>query len=311
MNNRLSAMKVLKIIYGHIPFKKQLFTVLRLLPLPERIYRHLHFRGRYTCRFGSKQQFKIYHWGNQVENDLFWAGYGNHWEATSLRVWAAMCARADVVFDIGANTGVYALAAQAINPSAKIFAFKPVERVFQKLRVNAQLNDEKISVQQLAVSNFSGEIEIYDANTEHVYSASVRPDLLSKSIPEKDLICTRVPSIRMDDFFKKEAISTENKIIVKIDVEMHEPEVFEGFGKAISEYRPIFLVEVLSRELGNKISEILEPLSYVYFSIEESLAVERVRELGLLDRNYLAIPVEHPFIHELEKSKKHSDWRLG
>ena len=47
----------------------------------------------------------------------------------------------DVIFDIGANTGIFALVSGAANPKARIFAFEPVSRVFEKLKGNVALNE--------------------------------------------------------------------------------------------------------------------------------------------------------------------------
>src|SRR5690606_2225067 len=109
--------------------------------LPESVYRHLHFEGPFTVRIDAEHEFRIISHGSVIENELFWAGYGQSWEGGSLKVWAALCRqRRGPILDIGANTGVYALAAKALAPKARVIAVEPVARVAAKLRANIALN---------------------------------------------------------------------------------------------------------------------------------------------------------------------------
>jgi tRNA1(Val) A37 N6-methylase TrmN6 len=42
-----------------------------------------------------------------------------------LALWIKLCRQSETILDVGANTGVYALVAGAVNKKAKIFAFEP------------------------------------------------------------------------------------------------------------------------------------------------------------------------------------------
>jgi ribosomal protein L11 methylase PrmA len=53
-----------------------------------------------------------------VENDLFWAGYAGNWERVSLALWRDLARDARCVLDVGANSGVFALAAAAVSPKS-------------------------------------------------------------------------------------------------------------------------------------------------------------------------------------------------
>ena len=138
---------MLRRIYRNVPFKQPIFELARrCVHLPERMYRHLHFEGIVTIPVCSTGSFKIRHHGFLIENDLFWAGYGNGWEGTSLKLWTRLAPHARTIFDIGSNTGVYALAARTVNPAARIFAFEPVGRITQLLQDNVTLNGFDIEV---------------------------------------------------------------------------------------------------------------------------------------------------------------------
>ena len=45
----------------------------------------------------------------------------------------------DVIFDIGANTGIYSMVTKAINPSSKIHAFEPSKQTYFKLKLNSRI----------------------------------------------------------------------------------------------------------------------------------------------------------------------------
>jgi hypothetical protein len=71
---------ITKCIYNAVPFKKQLFSLLKLLKPSQSLYQHLHFRDWIWVQVESSG-FKIYHYGYQVENDLFWSGINGNWES--------------------------------------------------------------------------------------------------------------------------------------------------------------------------------------------------------------------------------------
>ena len=80
---------ILKKIYSALPFKKQVFLLLRLFSLPEGVFKHLHFEALISVSIEEKA-FKIYHYGYQLENELFWKGIDGGWEKVSMHIWIAM-----------------------------------------------------------------------------------------------------------------------------------------------------------------------------------------------------------------------------
>lgn len=132
---------VLKSIYGLLPFKGPLYKMLRKAwAPPESIYRHLHFKGVFTVPVDSSHSFRMMHYGYQIENEVFWAGLDGGWEKVSFGLWIKLCRNSKVIVDVGANTGVFALIARALNRQASVYAFEPVKRVFEKLESNNRLN---------------------------------------------------------------------------------------------------------------------------------------------------------------------------
>ena len=274
----------LKKIYRYIPFKKQFFEILRIIWVPPHtIYKHFHFRGIFKVNVGSGKAFRLQHYGFEIENEIFWRGLDNGWEKVSVGVWKQLCKGATVIFDIGANTGVYSLIAKAIRPEAKVFAFEPVDRVFEKLKRNADLNGYDIICTGKAVSDFTGKAVIYDTYDAHVLSVTVNQNLQA---PGTRVIEKEIATITLKDFIEEQGLTRID--LMKIDVETHEAEVLDGFGEYLARFRPALLIEILSDEVGARVRRYVEGLDYLYFNIDENKGIRQVDSIGQSDYyNYL------------------------
>src|SRR5271169_2863387 len=149
--------RLIKQVYARVPCKQPVLEILRrTVRLPKNLTGHLHFRGPFTVEIDDSHRFRLEHWGYMVENDLFWNGFGNGYEGTSLLVWSRLAPHAQTIVDVGANTGVYALAARCLNPTATVVALEPVVRVFRRLQRNVELNGGKVAAENLAASDTTG-----------------------------------------------------------------------------------------------------------------------------------------------------------
>ena len=132
---------IFKKLYTILPFKKEVFSILKkFIQIPPELYQHLYFSGKFKVQIDQEKSFKIKHIGAKVENEIFWNGLYGSWEKESLKVWSFLCNYSDYIFDVGANTGVYAIVAKAINCNSHVYAFEPVQRVFEKLKENIKVN---------------------------------------------------------------------------------------------------------------------------------------------------------------------------
>jgi hypothetical protein len=121
--------KIARKLYRAIPFKQPAYeTLRRFLSVPEPIYRDLHFRGVIDVAV-EETSFRMWHHGYQIDNEVFWSGLFGQWEGASMKVWIRAARKAQVILDVGVNTGIYALAAKAVAPLASVVAFEPVERI--------------------------------------------------------------------------------------------------------------------------------------------------------------------------------------
>lgn len=275
--------KLFKIVYHFIPFKQHMFSLLKIFWKPnEKIYKHLHFTGIIKVAVSKYRYFKIRHYGFQIENEIFWEGLIGGWEKVSIGLWIKLCENAEVIIDIGANTGVYALIAKAINPDSIVYAFEPVERVFNKLQGNILLNNFDIIAIDKAVSNADGIATIFDTNASHVYSVTVNKNMS----PGTATIETKIKTITLNSVINMDKLKKID--LIKIDVETHEPEVLEGFSDYISQFKPTLLIEILNDEVGERVHKIIEGLGYLYFNINEKGYVRQVSKITKSDYfNYL------------------------
>src|SRR6185503_15064589 len=216
--------RFLRKAYAAIPFKQPVFELLRKhVDLPMCIYQHLHFRGVFKVRIDEQSSFRLHSYGDIVENELFWSGFNGVWEAKSLQAWRMLVGTVKgSILDVGANTGVYSIAAAALNPSAQIIAFEPVTRIADRLEANAELNGRAIRIVRAAVSDRTGIATIYDSTEANNYTASLEPAYNPAATQQYD-----VPILRLDDFLAKNGdISTVE--LIKLDIETHEAAALAG-----------------------------------------------------------------------------------
>lgn len=253
-------------LYAALPFKQPLFQLVRRLapPLPERLYRHLHFKGVITVDISPTERFRIRHHGYMIENELFWRGLSG-WEKISMELWIRLCRRSRVILDIGANTGVYALAAKTVNPGAEVIAVEPVARIFDKLVGNIRLNGGAVKAEHAAATNHTGTVVLYDQpQSEHVLSVSLNPEWNKESPALRPV---EVPAFTVADLLAKHGNTTVD--LLKIDVETHEAEVLRGFREILLRDKPAMLIELLNGQVAADVGTLLEGLGYEYYNIDD------------------------------------------
>jgi FkbM family methyltransferase len=279
--------RLIEQVYAQVPLKRPLFEVVRrAVRLPRRLTSHLRFQGPFTVRIDRFHRFRLEHWGYAVENDLFWNGFGNGYEGTSLQIWRRLASHAHVILDVGANTGIYALVAHCVNPAATVIAMEPVDRVFHRLQRNMELNGGNVTLEKLAASDTTGEAVIYDRPDDHELTASLDP-LMAEFCGGGGIEYT-VPTKRLDDVLSGAGLHSVD--LVKIDVELFEPQVLLGLGAFLSNCKPALLIEILTEQVAGEVTEITRDLGYNIFQVVEHHGLVRtnyIRATELKERNYL------------------------
>ena len=185
-----------------------------------------------------------------------------------------------MIFDIGANTGIYSLVAKTINPNSKVYAFEPSPRNFKKLNRNNEINNFNIHSEQLAVSNETAEKIFYDQPNENQTTSSLLPDIiLNRKDYSGDLLKYSVKTITLEDYIRKNNI--KNIDLVKIDVELHEAEAIEGLGPFLYEFKPVILLEVLTTEVADKLNNLVDFEQFNLFHLQRKGAAKQLNKFEI------------------------------
>ncbi len=178
----------------------------------------------------------------------------------------------DIVFDIGANIGLYTLpAALKLRGTGKVIAFEPVPMWFNRLKNNLSLNSiENVFMYNVGLYTKTEEREMSMKNIQGSGMASIATDYKDE-IPESLLEKVRVRLVKGDCFVSENKIPLPN--LIKIDVEGAELEAIEGLENTIRQADcKSILCEVHPRymkESPTAIDSILTGLGYRIEKIDE------------------------------------------
>lgn len=249
-----------------------------LRAVPHRISRRLNTPKIFRVEIDNRHSFILQSNGFIIENRIFWQGLSAYESAAMLR-WIDLCAEAKVIFDIGANIGLYSLVAKTMNPNALVCGFEAMTDLYKRFSHNCQLNKLEIRSFHEAVSNVDGGTQIYFEPNQPLI-ASLQKGGRTLSEPVK--------SLRLDTFIQRERI---NRIdLMKIDVECLEPEVLEGMGDALQAFRPTIIVEILDDQAGERVERMLS--DYKYYCLDDRCGAIEVPHLQpSSSRNFLLEPI--------------------
>jgi FkbM family methyltransferase len=164
--------------------------------------------------------------------------------------------RGSVVWDIGANLGIFTMAAAAkAGPTGRVVAVEPDTWLVNLLRRSARANRDRttIDVVPCAVGGHTGieQFIIASRNRSTNYLASYGT---TETGGERDR--QFVPCFTLDDLLEVFPVPD----VVKIDVEAAEIEALEGATKLL-EQRPIVHIEVAG-ENAVRVAELFAPYGY-------------------------------------------------
>lgn len=255
--------------YSILPLKREICLALRWVGLPKKFHRDLFFEEPFKVPIGNFH-FKISQY-TTVESIVFWQGVYSY-EPDTLWLWELLAKEANVIFDIGANNGIYTLIARTLNPTCQIYSFEPVKRTFNIFQKNLRYNHYVVNIENIALSNTDGEQTFYDTDAVDQMSASLSPDKLKnlKSYTG-NIVEYKVTTSKLDSYIKQNNI--QNIDLMKIDVELHEPEVMEGFKNYLLQFKPDIIIEVLTQDVADKLNSILKDSDYLIYHLQSKNAI--------------------------------------
>lgn len=290
-------MSILKSIYQLIP-SDIIFALAKFIRLfgtpPLSLRQKLLFDKTFRVSVSKGRSFKMRYTGKWIESDLFWKGIQGY-EKASIEVWMKAAASSRTIIDIGANTGVFSLAAKAINNKAKVIAFEPLPWALDLLNENVKLNGFDINVVPKAVSDSNGIATFYfpEDNQGNIYSATLSKEHYHGHNNTKSN-SIKVDLVSIDDYCDSSNISKVD--LIKIDAEGNDDKVVSGMKNLIRLSRPAILMEVQNDTIAGNIESFL-PSDYKFFALDDrhGLIQQEYIKSGL-SLNYFLCPNEKVYI---------------
>jgi FkbM family methyltransferase len=137
----------------------------------------------------------------------------------------------DTVLDVGANVGLYALvAARAVGPGGRVFAFEPAPAAAALLAKNLRRNalQARVSIAHCAAGAEAGVLRLYVAGASSENSAVSARVHTAANRPCEEL---EVPVVTLDTFCREHDLHPQ---VVKIDVEGWELAVLRGMPELLA-----------------------------------------------------------------------------
>jgi len=171
------------------------------------------------------------------------------------------CGPEAVIYDIGANVGVYSLALAAGSPGRRLLAFEPAPKTSAQLQANVDCNElsDRIEVVNCGVGNEDGTRPFFVST----YAELSGFDRESATRWEADIAETvEVPIHRVDTI----VASHDPPDAIKIDVEGASPAVLRGARETLETHQPTLFIELheegLSVDIGREAREVLKAVDY-------------------------------------------------
>lgn len=129
-----------------------------------------------------------------------------------------------VVFDIGANIGMYSIMVKNANSNAKVYAFEPHPITFKSLKEN--LKPYGCECVNVAVGEEQGSLELYDyASNDGSSHASLYKEVI-EGLLNQDSVSHTVDVISIKDFLEEKKIDSID--LLKIDTEGNELKILSA-----------------------------------------------------------------------------------
>lgn len=185
------------------------------------------------------------------------AGTRGSFEPLTFERWCALAGPGAVMVDVGAYTGLYAIA--AAQRGASVYAFEPNPAAFRRLLANARTNKVEVHAKQVALWCEASVLPLSLKGGRMLTSAG---SLVRQHGPAIDATCLPLDGYEL---LKVRAI--------KIDVERAEAEVIQGAMRTIMRDRPTIFAEVLDMEIGDRIDGLLGPHGYRREALDKAMFV--------------------------------------
>ena len=187
----------------------------------------------------------------------FWRDYYFRGEF-ELKILAKYITKENTAIDVGGNIGTYSYHLSRL--ARKVVTFEPNPEYVDTI---VRLGLPNVSVEQVALSNASGEINLRIPIAAGGNADRGMASVSAEAVPDTSLSrIIEVPMKRLDDY------QIADVGFIKIDVEGHEEGVLAGAWDTIARDRPALLIEIEERHNQGgikRISDLLATIGYEGF----------------------------------------------
>ncbi len=241
-------------------------------------------------RFRLRQQ-RWYLWEPFAKSDRFMLG-----------VFTRIVRPGDVVYDVGANIGIYVRILSQWFGASRVLAFEPMTRNIELLRQNVELGNlgERVEIFPLALGDTDGEedLQIDDVRSSTAALDRVTGGEASAGRRHFDLApaTERVMVARLDTLHAGRDLPAPD--VLKIDVEGAEALVVAGARETLSKHRPRLAVATHGPDRAAETIAALETLGYFCYGFvarggQRAYARVHAADGGLLaNNNFIASTIE-------------------
>ena len=186
-------------------------------------------------------------------------------EQVSREMWAAMVVPGTIAFDVGAYSGMYAIAAAKLGAHA--IAVEPNPNMQQRILDNAQRNGVTVDLIKAGASDKDGKAQLLFYEPTSCMGSFDPRDPVSNPVSSPS---RWVETKRMDNMARPPRLRVS---AIKMDVERHEVEAIKGAKNILTYDRPALLVEVLKHP-PNQMAVVTDELLKNDYQLTESLPFE-------------------------------------
>ena len=191
--------------------------------------------------------------------------------------------------DVGANYGTHSIL--FLSAGIPVVAFEPNPICRPYFETVCNMNGLVGRWEQVAIGNTSGEVELVYPERE-TWCGSISPDAISvlRNGGRATVDTQRVMIKKLDDYINE--IGAAN-VLIKIDVEGYEREVFKGASEFLRRFRPRLIFESIKDQNRESTFQLLKELDYKIRCLpldrsETSLGLALLEFCESRDTNFLA-----------------------
>lgn len=197
------------------------------------------------------------------------------WEKDSQRVFEAFVSSGNVVYDLGANTGIHSLhLSQLVGANGLVYAFEPMPPNVEEIELVVQLNKiENIEIVAKAVSDQSGMFAF--APSHHPKTGSLEFNASS------GMTTINVPVVTIDELV---ASGLRKPDFLKIDIEGGEGAALEGMERTAKEHYPTMYIELHNPTQDLRVGGFLARHGYEAYRLRSEQAIQLCGQVNFLQR---------------------------